>query len=262
MTLCIVQAACSYIIHSFHAGQPLKQINEKCSIYSKQMKELKKQQTYFCTLVFWQTVSYLLGSGSQETFSKDLAEVNLDDETVVILCMHSFRMGMFVVSGDYEKAAELFVRHGFAWPREARFQPAFMTAVCNGGFAASVVAGSSRKFKKVATKARALVKRWAAKGNSNVKHWGALLDAEGNLFQGRRRKAEQNYQSAIALSERGGYTQNCALAHERYGTFLLVDSSDTRDAAFHLSKAIELYSQWGAARKVEEMHRNYSSVLE
>ena len=230
------------------------------------MKELKRQQAYYSALAVWQPTCYFLGTGSQDCFAKELLKVYSDDEkkgeNIPVLCMYSSRMGMFVVSGEYQKAAELFISYGFAWPKGGRCHPLFMSAVCNGGFAAWAVAGSSRKFKNAARKARSFVRRWAAKGNPNVKHWKALFDAEGDVLGRRRKKAEEKYQSAITLAERGGYTQDCALANERYGNFLLINSSEPKEAAFHISKAVELYLKWGAVRKVEEMRAKYSSILE
>lgn len=60
------------------------------------------------------------------------------------------------------------------------------------------------------------IKQWIAKGNPNVKHYDALLDAELAAIQGRWSIARNRYEVAILFAGRQGFVHEQALAHERY----------------------------------------------
>ena len=106
-----------------------------------------------------------------------------------------------------------------------------------------------RKYKKHAMKARSIVKGWLKQGCPNVKHYGALFDAETAALQVATEEAEKNYQFAISTAGRSGLLQDSALANERYGTFLFDSAKDHNGALFHFKTAIKLYHEWGATQK-------------
>merc|ERR1712118_577300 len=107
------------------------------------------------------------------------------------------------------------------------------------------------KYTRPVKKCLATIKSWAQQGNCNVCHFQSFLEAEMAAYHGRVKIAEEKYQSTILIASRAGFIQDAALANERYGEFLLQDADDQRRARFRLRKAVSLYREWGALRKVD-----------
>lgn len=84
-------------------------------------------------------------------------------------------------------------------------------------------------------------------------HYDRLIDAEKAALGGKSKTAERRYQSAVALAACGGFVHDAALANERYGEFLLRDTSDKQDAVLRFEDAMQFYSEWDASNKVELM---------
>ena len=142
----------------------------------------------------------------------------------------------------------------------------FMEMVFCGGLSCFEMAqnGSDKKgrgkFKKLAMKAHGTILGWMSKGNPNVKHYAALLDAEKDVLNGKQLSAEKNYQSAIAMAARGGFIHDAAIANERYGQYL-VSTDDENGAKFHINKSIGYYKEWGASKKVDLLlNKDYSEL--
>ena len=66
---------------------------------------------------------------------------------------------------------------------------------------------------------------------------------------------------AIVEATRSGFLQNAAVAHERYGGFLLEQLKDSTEAAYQIRQSIERFEEWGAVRVAEELKARYSSLL-
>ena len=108
-------------------------------------------------------------------------------------------------------------------------------------------------------KARSIVKDWIKQGCPNVKHYGALFDAELAALRGMPEEAEKNYQFAISTAGRSGLLHDGALANERYGNFLFTDVKDRNGALYHWKTAIKLYTEWGATRKAKLFEEQVSA---
>ena len=181
------------------------------------------------------------------------------DNAPMMSLIDSFQMHLFARLAEYEKGAAMFASRGFDFPKANPAHPGFMDAVCSGGICAFAMTRRRKsKYRKCALKARSLVKTWLKKGNPNVKHFDALFDAEAAALQGKQKKAEDFYRSAIAVASRGGYTHDSALANERYGDYLLTVLCDREEARYYLSAAAKLYMEWGAVAKVDRMQAQYS----
>lgn len=264
---------CLYIVLSGMAGKPLKQLEADCAIYSKQMKELKRDQAYDMTILLWQTAVNLRGGAAAQDPTLLQGDVLVDFEKFVedhrdnaptTAMTNACQLRLCAVYGEYEKGAKLFGAHGYDWPKAAPAHPMFMESVFSGGLACFAAARNSgkRKDQKPAKKARSTIKAWAKQGNRNVGHYEALLDAELAVLRKKHRAAEQCYQSSIALATRGGYVHDCALANERYGDFVLTVLSDRESARFYVREAIKNYSEWGAAKKVALLQEKYASLIQ
>ena len=105
------------------------------------------------------------------------------------------------------------------------------------------------------------LKTWAMKGNPNTSHFVTLLDAE--LLVVRKANASEvrdTYDRSIAMASRAGLVNDAALANERVGSYFL-DKMDSHWASHYLTRAKELFDDWGASAKVHQMEKRYGHLV-
>jgi tetratricopeptide (TPR) repeat protein len=99
-------------------------------------------------------------------------------------------------------------------------------------------------------------------GNVNCHHMLLLLRAEHATIDGRKRDDVQHaFGEAIIVSGRLGFLQNQALGNERAGVYFL-EQKDTVWAATYLTRAYELYSQWGARAKALQLKDKFKHLID
>jgi hypothetical protein len=255
---------------SYISGRRLRLVRADCYIYSKRMEELKRQQALDFTMVFWQPSLNFMGMSEHTTLLQgdviaDEEESFLEthkDNAPMLAITRTQQLRLYTIFGEHEKCSRQFTAHGYDWPVVAPAHPMFMEAVFCGGLSSFVMARTTkkRKFRKIAKKAHSTIKGWSKKGNHNVKHHEALLDAESAALDGKNCEAEKKYQLYITTASRGGFVHDAALANERYGEFMYYARSDKEAAGYYFEKAIKLYPEWGAARKVDLLCEQYSHL--
>lgn len=57
-----------------------------------------------------------------------------------------------------------------------------------------------------------------------------------------------------------GYVNECALASERFGEFLLYDRNDAEEARYKFDDALRLYKEWGATRKATILREKHQDL--
>jgi hypothetical protein len=87
-----------------------------------------------------------------------------------------------------------------------------------------------------------------------------LLDAELAVLENKFALATKRYEEAIRLSARRGWTNDRALAHERFGEFCLSHGASD-NAEYHLTEAIRLYEDWGFMKKTHQLRTAYRQLL-
>jgi tetratricopeptide (TPR) repeat protein len=90
------------------------------------------------------------------------------------------------------------------------------------------------------------------KGDPNTKHYESLIEAELLSDAKNPQKANKSYETAILLAGRWGFTNDHALAHERYGEHCR-RHGDLSEAKYHYDKAINLYVEWGAHAVADDL---------
>ncbi len=107
---------------------------------------------------------------------------------------------------------------------------------------------------------QAKLHRWAARAPMNYQHKYDLVEAERYRVLEDRLAAMDWYDQAIAGAKKHGYGQEEALANELAARFYLAWGK-TKLAQVYLHAAYDLYSQWGARAKVDQLQQQYTSVL-
>ena len=111
---------------------------------------------------------------------------------------------------------------------------------------------TSFKWRRRAYKAVKRVRGWAKKKNPNIEHSLHLIEAELASLKGKKMKAISHYRDAIDTAEKNGFLQDQALSNE-LASLYFGSIGDTTQQSIHRETAIQCYSEWGAAAKVEQL---------
>jgi hypothetical protein len=99
-------------------------------------------------------------------------------------------------------------------------------------------------------------------GNVNCHHMMLLLRAElASLDNGVSREVQAAYDKAIRAAGRMGFTHHQAVGNELAGVYFLEQGKDRAWASTYLSRARELFDQWGAKAKVQHMDKKYKELV-
>ena len=108
------------------------------------------------------------------------------------------------------------------------------------------------KWKELAKTALDTLHYWAQKSSWNCLHKLELLYAEWHSFHGDIEKATTAFDRSIHRSGKNGFIHEQALACERASIFC-IRIGNAITAAEYLTRACELYLQWGASRKADDV---------
>ena len=218
--------------------------------------------------MIWQCTLNLLGKSQNTVTLTGIAMDETDDKfekTPYKQVVATFRSYLYAIFGAFDLGAQDAIQRGDEFNKAfagwlSGLEP-FYRGVSLFAMARRRTGGSS--YKTAATKILKQLRVWLKKGCVNLEGCVCLLSAEDAALQGKKGKVCKTlYEEAISSSVRGGFYQNAALACERYADYLLNEEHDTDGADSLLFQAIDYYSRWGAAKKVEILQeRLRGSVL-
>ena len=104
------------------------------------------------------------------------------------------------------------------------------------------------------------MKIWAHHAPMNHLHKWHLVEAEKARILNKHEEAKNHYKKAIEGAHTNEYVQEEALAYELYARFLL-NTGETKFAAYTMKEAYYCYSIWGALAKLTHMEKTYSDLL-
>ena len=80
-----------------------------------------------------------------------------------------------------------------------------------------------------------------------------LLDAELAALKGLKQLAQDHYQAAAALAARSGLRHEHGVINERLADYMM-DCGDNNEAQYRYEQALEIYREWGAAAKLDQVN--------
>jgi hypothetical protein len=256
----------AFLSSALQSGRSLEALESDCRLYVRQMHEYGRVFSKGNCSLFWQTILNLMGRAAGDPVT--LTGEALDEAefrktaTPFQLCLLRFFLAMtYTWFGEHEKCAKLAIAD-FDSLAKVYLGSVLVTMDCfYKGVSLFAMSHSSKnkRYTKYAKKALMTIKRWVEKGNPNVRHYEALLEAEMTVNSRWPHVAKKNYEIAIALSTKGGFIQDAALAQERFGDFLL-RSGDRDEASFQFGEAIKLYNEWGAKAKALQLQRQHADL--
>ncbi|MBT3368152.1 MAG: serine/threonine-protein kinase PknK, partial [Nitrospina sp.] len=113
---------------------------------------------------------------------------------------------------------------------------------------------------KKVTKNQRKMKKWAQHAPMNHLHKWQLVEAERARFLGKKEKAKEFYNQAIAGAKENLFIQEEALANELAAKFYLQEG-DTETAGKYMKEARYCYDHWGGKAKVDHLEQKYPELL-
>jgi hypothetical protein len=117
--------------------------------------------------------------------------------------------------------------------------------------------GHCKKYRSVAAKSLKRMKGWVDQGNPNCVHILYLLQAEKASCNGAFDEARMLYDKSIATAGRNGFRSDRALANERCAS-MFQQCHDDFWSTEYFHKAYDLYVEFEAHAKAEQMQKDYS----
>jgi hypothetical protein len=263
------------LILKFLLGTSLASLEADLLLYSKQMKDLKRDQAHYLCKFLRQVFLNLMGRNNVEDPTLMTGDAMSDED--VALCQNNvfLRPGhsgvqsiLLTYFGKHVPNADSTIESGHdVWAKANVATPnlmwdAFLKGVTFFAAARQTTTRRRRKYVKLGQLYRSKIKKWLDMGNPNVKHYESLLDAEFLALRGKNAAAMKQYEVSIVLAARGGYQHDAALASERLGEFHLTVMKDRNEAAYRLGQATNYWKSWGAMAKVADLEKKYSQLLQ
>lgn len=260
-----------YINALFVTGRSLDDLAAECFACIPQMEELKREVAHESTQILLQFALNLMGRSSDvfvltgDIIDEDqwLKKAKATKNETNVNAVYLYKTLLYAYMGEHRMGAKLALKRGDKFVQDT---PGFFMCMpetfCRA-VSLSVMARKKkkRKYRKAAAAAKTVVETWLEKGNPNVVHYKALLDAEHFALKGKREEARKCYGQALSLATRGGFLHDAAMANECYADFLLTDCGDRDEARHYLKKASRCFSEWGAHAKVEQLKLAFHDLL-
>ena len=265
-----VNAIGYWMVLKFISGADLVTVETDLATYTQQMRSLGKEKYASYYSIKRQAILNLMGKDNTEcptrlqgnVFTVE-AEALLRDDVFHEVSIDSWEGLLLFYFGHHNAHADSTIKNGHAYLEKVHFcSPEIWWDTLLRGISCFEAARHTpkRKYATMGQRLRSKVKKWIARGNPNLSHYEAILDAEWYASHGKKTEAIRCYQNAILYSARGGHQPEAAIASERLGAFYL-SIGDQEHASYRLSEAIKYFRSWGALAVVIDRETRYASTL-
>lgn len=247
--------------HGFFAGKNLKNLRDDLEYSTNRIKyELKQEKQYYTSNSFLSLVEYLLGSENKECFAieKKLQErfeqENYKNGLYYVYCnpmIKNLIMGHYEDAYAFSKKADLYVESVISTVNYPEFY-FYSSLSCLLGNA-----NPSNEELKLLTKKLKDLKKWAKFGPLNHKYKYELIKNLYNLYIDKKDVDFETYDSIIKVALKNGFIGDGALITEIVSIIAKNKGNDGL-AKFYLTSSFELYTRWGAHRKIKKMSEEFS----
>lgn len=184
-----------WLVFRFSLGASLDSLEADIELYLRQMNDLKKAQIAKLAATLRQVVLNLMQKDNVDDptrfHGKGLSEEQYElakRRPLWNAGICRFHGVLFTFFGQHVRQAAILIEHGHDYLAKAQVAtPCLMQDTCLKGVSCFAAARETGKkyYAKLGEICRLKVKKWITKGNPNVKHYEALLDAEAMAWQGK-----------------------------------------------------------------------------
>lgn len=252
-----------YQTHYYYCGLPLNTGEKDLKKFIKQMEEYGQHKELSQYKPLWQTMLNLMGKskvGPTVMTGDAMDQTKFEQGKLGVVVMKSYRMQLAYYFEDLDLAKSLMDE---LRPQSNFTPPFFQTA--RRFFFALIRLGLARK--APVSKRSALIKKitkediqWlevrVRAGAINCLHKLLILKAEVATFSASPDDIDEAFRKATTTAGRSGFSQDEALANELAAAHFLANGNFQK-ASDYLSRAYELYGDWGARGKVKQLEAKY-----
>eukprot|EP00566_Odontella_aurita_P003865 CAMPEP_0113558968 /NCGR_PEP_ID=MMETSP0015_2-20120614/18641_1 /TAXON_ID=2838 /ORGANISM="Odontella" /LENGTH=1247 /DNA_ID=CAMNT_0000460563 /DNA_START=110 /DNA_END=3853 /DNA_ORIENTATION=- /assembly_acc=CAM_ASM_000160 len=255
---------------AFHGGIVLPQLLMDARSFSEQMAFYKQETHLTNTLLLYQTVMNFMGysrdplilTGKIIDEKEIMKDANDNKNDVVRSIIYVMKLILSYHFNNYEVAAKMAVKSRVANMSLGHYGGQVVQRFYDGLSALSVRGVSLKQRRRslsIALRSLKQMKKFARRCEDNCCHKVLFLKAELAAFRGRKSDAAEYYVRAIGRAGESGFIHEQALACERAGLYMLSHGEQVL-ASEHIKQARELYFQWGARAKVDQLDRRFSAL--
>jgi len=262
-----------YLQLYFYTGLPLQPYERDLNDFCMKMDEYKQEATLHVTLPYWQCALNLMGRAEKDPTELtgevmdqaeylETSEESNDERAKQIVLSLRLQLGYYF--GDLDLAQNMSKK---LWKDfESKEEDTSLTSYGLTFYSALVSLEMARhkKTRKHKAHARKCIKKMESYVNAgaiNYVHKLLLLQAEyASLYRNASDEIKKMFEAAISAASRSGFVQDCALANERAGIFF-GDFGDQFWASEYLTCAHELYEEYGAKAKANQLETSYPAVF-
>ena len=250
------QAFIVYCFHSFLIGNGLMQLNQEMEKVGNEMPIKYLGFTLLCS-----TVKIFLGSDSEDGSFNDNNIQGSAKQTSVYNFMLILRACYF---HEYDSAASLIQESKLIFKDYYVGTTNYAFFVFYSGLIAACMAKKQEEsfyWLQIAKESMFLLKAWSVIVPENFQNKLILLEAEMEVIDENKDKAETLFRESIILSKKYRFVNEEALANEKCAIFH-ADIGENHSASNYFREALKLYSKWGATAKVRHIKSTYSTYLD
>lgn len=254
----------------FISGVDLDTVESDLATYTQQMRVLGKDKYASYYSIKRQAISNLMGATNVEYPTRlqgDIftveAEALLRDDVFHEVSIESWEGLLLFYFGHHTAHADSTLKNGHDYLEKVHFCSAeIWWDTLLRGISCFEAARQTRKRKylKMGRKLRSKVKKWIARGNPNLAHYEAILDAEHYVSCNKTTEAIASYQNGLLYAARGGHQPEAAIASERLGAYYMT-LGETEHATYRLSESMRYFCAWGALAVVHDREKRYATNL-
>lgn len=262
-----------YCIHSFLCGVKLEGLESEIDSYSQAMLASKQETNYQFNQIYHQCVLNLMGRSTDplrlvgEAYNEEIMlpkHLQANDMTASYFVFF-LRMMLCYLFGDLQAAktardeAETRLSAILAKLENSVFN--FYDSLLSLALYPDEVAKEQSNLLARVEKNQQQLQAWAGYAPMNFQHKFLLVEAERNRVLENHRLAWQQYDQAIALARDNQYFNEAALAYELAGNYVL-GLNDKKKAREYLRNAYQMYSEWEAVAKAQQLASRYPGVFD
>ncbi|MEM9543590.1 MAG: AAA family ATPase [Cyanobacteria bacterium P01_E01_bin.42] len=283
----------AHCLHLYLSGWELLETEREISRYVKIFEAIGQQSALKFTLPYWQIILNLQGQ-SQE--SHQLTGTVMQKQALILdyqenknesgLCnLHILQLQLYYLFEEFDeaRASSLLAQDHFAVTMNHSFlllwhfyNALTMLSLCKKDRKAIEKSSKTQSdsencdiYLSTVRESQKKLKRWAESAPMNYLHKFYLVEAESYQVLGKKTKAMDYYDLAIAGAKENEYIQEEALANELAAKFYLDWSFDSAQpegkekiARLYMREAHYCYQCWGAIAKVKHLEEHYPQLLQ
>lgn len=259
-------------VNAFDAGMNLAQWHDETTEHRAAAAALKQGTLIDFVLAYQQLVDNLRGNSDEPTVlvgrfydvEKKLLVHQKSGDKALLLTDLILQSRLSYLFGNYRAAlAQAPVLKGDAGSIGGFYQSiptCLFDSLIRLGFIGEEQPADTRKLLKQIQRNQARMKRWAQQNPANCLNKYILVEAERHRVGGRHFEAHGLYDEAAGLAREQGFMLEQALANELCGAMHMRADRQTLGEPY-LMKARDLYRQWGAQAKVDQLHQRFPKLI-